>query len=78
MSNIREEMKSLLMQKGFGTEGATIAADHLLANGMTIQKHGQWICQNFGRTRFKCSVCQAENYDMCYNHCPNCGAKMEG
>lgn len=40
--------------------------------------HGQWICQNFGRTRFKCSVCHAENYEMCYHYCPNCGAKMDG
>lgn len=36
MSNTREKMKSLLMQKGFGVEGATIAADHLIANGVTI------------------------------------------
>lgn len=40
--------------------------------------HGQWICQDFGRTRFKCSVCHAENYEMCYHYCPNCGAKMDG
>lgn len=38
--NIKEKLISLLMQKGFGLEGATIAADHLIANGVTIEK---WI-----------------------------------
>ena len=37
---MREKIIELLMQKGFGVEGATIAADHLIANGVTIQK---WI-----------------------------------
>ena len=33
---MREKIIELLMQKGFGVEGATIAADHLIANGVTI------------------------------------------
>ena len=33
---MREKMIELLMQKGFGVEGATIAADHLIENGVTI------------------------------------------
>ena len=33
---MREKLIDLLMQKGFGVEGATIAADHLIANGVTI------------------------------------------
>lgn len=32
----REKLIELLMQKGFGVEGATIAADHLIANGVTF------------------------------------------
>ena len=40
MPNTRETIKNLLMQKGFGVEGATIATDHLIANGVTVQK---WI-----------------------------------
>lgn len=43
----------------------------------TVRLHGVWICQNSGRTKFKCSVCHAENYEMCYNYCPNCGAKLD-
>lgn len=34
----RKKLIELLMQKGFGVEGATIAADHLIANGVTVQK----------------------------------------
>ena len=33
---MKEKIVELLMQKGFGVEGATIAADHLIANGVTI------------------------------------------
>lgn len=32
----REKIIELLMQKGFGIEGASIASDYLLANGVTI------------------------------------------
>ena len=32
----REKLIELLMQKGFGVEGASIASDHLLANGVAI------------------------------------------
>lgn len=37
---IRNRLIRLLSQKGFGVEGATIAADHLVANGVTVQ---EWI-----------------------------------
>lgn len=40
MADTREKIKKLLMEKGFGVEGATIAAEHLIANGVTAQ---QWI-----------------------------------
>lgn len=36
MPGKRDKLKQLLMQKGYGLEGATIAADHLAANGVTI------------------------------------------
>ena len=38
--DVRKKLKRLLMQKGFGVEGATIATDHLIANGVTVQ---EWI-----------------------------------
>lgn len=33
-----EAIKKLLMQKGFGVEGASVAAEHLVANGVTMQQ----------------------------------------
>ena len=33
---IRDRLIKLLSQKGFGVEGATIAADHLIAHGVTF------------------------------------------
>ena len=36
MSETRKKLIKLLCQKGFGVEGATIAADHLIANGVTV------------------------------------------
>lgn len=58
-------------------------ADHLIANGVTVQKHGRWITVN---GVIRCSECNARiNYEKeqggCFfpdesRHCPNCGAKM--
>lgn len=39
-TELHEKLVELLMEKGFGVEGANIAADHLIANGVTIN---QWI-----------------------------------
>ena len=60
MADIKKELMTLLMQKGFGVEGATIAADHLIANGLTIQ---QWI-----------SVEERlpEPFVSVLGHCPEC------
>ena len=41
-------------------------------------KHGRWIAQDEGRTRFMCSVCKSKNHRGGENYCPNCGAKMDG
>lgn len=64
----------------------TYTADHLLANGVTVQKHGRWIEQEAPNmdTYYDCSACGESFYliegtpvDNIYNYCPNCGAKME-
>ena len=43
----REKLVALLMEKGFGVEGANIASDHLIANGVTFATDkndgGKWI-----------------------------------
>ena len=63
-------------------------ADHLIANGVTVQECGHWIslteCANAG---VYCSVCHKkvykEDYAWCNrknklrsDYCPHCGAKM--
>ena len=63
-------------------------ADHLIANGVTVQEHGYWVsltdCANAG---VYCSVCHKkvykEDYARCNrknklrsDYCPHCGSKM--
>ena len=52
-------------------------AEYLIANGVTVQKHGRWLPCGFGK-EIMCSVCGGELGDVWeYRHCPNCGAKMD-
>lgn len=45
--------------------------DHLIANGVTIQKHGRWDRNGY------CSECDFWTcYCGDYHYCPNCGADM--
>ena len=67
---------------------ALAIAQHLIAHGVTVQKHGYWIsltdCANAG---VYCYVCHKkvykEDYAWCNrknklrsDYCPHCGAKM--
>ena len=88
--DVREKLVELLdiiIQPGQKTLGDI--ADHLIANGVTVQKHGCWVsltdCANAG---VYCSVCHKkvykEDYAWCNrknklrsDYCPNCGAKMD-
>lgn len=38
--------------------------------------HGEWIAQDEGLTRFKCSVCNGKNHGGHEKFCPDCGADM--
>ena len=61
-------------------------AKYLIANGVTVQKHGRWeiILDEWDCEFAKCSACGGEFYDLedtidtLMNYCPNCGAKMDG
>jgi predicted amidophosphoribosyltransferase len=54
------------------------AADHLLANGVTVQKHGRWRNEWGNWRNRECSVCGAVyTWDITLRLCPNCGAKMD-
>ena len=61
--------------------------DILIANGVTVQKHGRWLGTHDGwYYSYSCSECGAEaltkeetmHDQVCSAFCPNCGAKMDG
>jgi len=53
-------------------------ADHLLANGVTVQKQGRWIDEPH---IWRCDQClewlMVEQGTADMNYCPHCGALME-
>ncbi len=60
-------------------------ADHLIANGVTVQEYGQWGIIEYDKENEKVFVecdCGAVfeldmfEFGMCYNHCPSCGTKL--
>ena len=95
--DVREKLVEILKQAPF--EGKVLdewwweekikrIADHLISNGVTVQKCGYWVsltdCANAG---VYCSVCNKkvykEDYAWCNrknklrsDYCPHCGAKM--
>ena len=96
--DVREKLVALIrdgIRKGLRAKGDDRldysfedVADHLIANGVTVQECGYWVsltdCANAG---VYCSVCHKkvykEDYAWCNrknklrsNYCPHCGAKM--
>lgn len=60
---------------------ADLLADYLIANGVTVQKHGRWIKSGIMEPGYDCSECgQAYAWWNCSeaHYCPNCGARMDG
>ena len=62
---------------------ANTIADHLIANGVTVQKHGRWEPREDLIGFVRCSSCNDCNiYDEWpdgkkWQYCPNCGARMD-
>ena len=67
------------------------AADHLIANGVTVRERGRWEdkheIKSFRHTNIpvvQCSECEVyfcdiiNNHHYMYHFCPNCGADMRG
>ena len=95
--DVREKLVEILKQAPFEgkvldewwwEEKIRIIADHLIANGVTVQEYGHWVsltdCSNAG---VYCSVCNKKVYIEDYawrnrknklrsNYCPHCGANM--
>ena len=89
--DVREKLVELIESARYwGSNTSEEIADHLIANGVTVQECGYWVsltdCANTG---IYCSVCNKkvykEDYAWCNRknklrsaYCPNCGAKMDG
>lgn len=51
-------------------------ADHLIANGVVVQKQGEWLIGSDGYYPY-CSECKEEpKGGNMTTYCPSCGAKM--
>ena len=57
-----------------------LKADRLIANGVTIQKHGRWEQGDFYDYGDVCSICDwdSEINNCKWSYCPNCAARMDG
>ena len=62
---------------------ALAIAQHLIDNGVTVRKKGEWKLVEFQSSPLDtdqalvCSCCGfAHPYDAWFNRCPNCGADM--
>jgi rRNA maturation endonuclease Nob1 len=53
-------------------------ADHLLANGVIVQAHGEWKKLQDIYPRYVCTCCNHLYNNKEYKYCPWCGAKMDG
>ena len=74
MPNTREKLIELLSQVQYLGGLEEKIADHLIANGVTVQKHGRWEIVDFAGS-VKCPVCgEVRAKD---NYCSNCGAIMD-
>ena len=99
MMDVREKLVELLREAPYNIFGNKLGncyfdsclgliADHLIANGATVQEFGHWVtledCSNEG---VYCSVCHKKvyrhDYALCNrknklrsDYCPHCGAKM--
>ena len=98
MDNTKEKLIELLdevQHQGNSTETGVnyvfngAVADHLITNGVTIQKHGKWEMISHSEVDqcadYACSVCSGVLIDVIDDpehelnaYCPMCGAKMDG
>lgn len=88
----REKLIELIESARYwGSNTSAEVAEHLIANGVVIQKQGKWAIDKedikWGNSlkRRYCSKCgerpyfDKEEYEFVLTkHCPNCGAKMRG
>ena len=86
----REKLSELLVDAiidsddNYGFPNTDQVADHLIANGVTVRKKGEWKLVEFQSSPLDtdqalvCSCCGfAHQHDAWFNRCPNCGAEMD-
>lgn len=61
MMDVREKLVELLMQKGYGVEGATIATDHLIAHGVTVR---EWILVKERKPDLELVEAKGDDFDL--------------
>ena len=76
----REKLIDILKSPPYGEYSYEDLADHLIANGVTVQKHGRWKLNKSGSGT--CSECHRTqndvwDYDTWQRYCGSCGAKMD-
>ena len=79
--DVREKLVELIEQSGacfecfpvgdYGQKQIEKIANHLIANGVTVQKHGRWLLDG------RCSECLENPLTTHKTYCPSCGAKMD-
>ena len=83
--NDREKLIELLTEvirdfSYFNRHRIGIFADHLIANGVVIQKQSEWVCTDifpWGDV-YRCLECGCDvDVTQLTNYCPDCGAKMK-
>ena len=74
----REKLIDLIESARYwGSNTSADIADHLIANGVVIQKQGEWIYQeDDDNYMYRCSNCR-HGIVFSKDTCPNCGAKMK-
>lgn len=83
---LKQRLIKLLMQKGFGVEGATIAAEYLIANNVTIRERGEWkdnhctVCgmTPIGEETWTNHDITPPKFEWFMDFCPHCGADLRG
>ena len=83
-----DRLKTVL-EKNFGHTGGAVVLAQLIDEQPTVDAvevvHGEWeMCEGDWNeeTIYKCLNCGSEflsmyGYDLDWNYCPNCGARME-
>lgn len=89
LNTLEELYDHHLTMRNYAADGATQDCINAVIDAPTADvvevRRGWWAKKNVGflKTSFCCSICGGWEHEYAYehngmNHCPNCGAKMDG